>query len=380
MFMFVMLLCHRRFLLGWENPSANTGIEIYDLAGHEEYQTSHSAIMASLCLESPAVFVLMVDLTKEEKQLSKEMYKWSNMIEIESSSTTASVVVVGSRRDELSSKPQLLASKCKAVERIAKDALGKQRFGGFVALDSRQLSSENIKPFLTFLTKSINDLAVPGVKKMSFSCHLLYAFLTQVVKAKAISFGSLQERVSHHDALSPFSEPIMLVSSLRILADKGLILFLRNNGRLSSSCIIIDKAQLLQEINGTLFAPRSFKEHRQIASNTGIVPVSLLYDIFPQYRDILVAMLTSLQFCRLVEPASLANISTNLSPESATSDELLYFPALVSAERPGDLSITEGLWLVYVLHQSLSMFNTALRRCHPPRFSIQALPFLSDST
>ena len=288
----------------------------------------------SLCLESPAVFALMVDLTKEEKQLSKEIYKWSNMIEIESSSTTASVVVVGSRRDELSSKPQLLASKCESVERIAKDALGKQRFAGFVALDSRQLSSENIKPFLTLLTKSIKDLAVPGVKKMSFSCHLLRAFLRQVVKAKAISFGSLQERVSHHDALSPFSEPIMLVSSLRILADKGLILFLRNNDRLSSSCIIIDKAQLLQEINGTLFAPRSFKEHRQIASNTGIVPVSLLYDIFPQYRDILVAMLTSLQFCHLVEPALLANISTNLSPKSTTSDELLYFPALVCAERP----------------------------------------------
>ena len=78
--------------------SANTGVEIYDLAGHEEYHSSHSAIMASLCLESPAVFVLMVDLTKNEKQLSKEIYKWSNLIGIESSSISASVVVVGSRK------------------------------------------------------------------------------------------------------------------------------------------------------------------------------------------------------------------------------------------------------------------------------------------
>ena len=87
------------------------------------------------------------------------------------------------------------------------------------------------------------------------------------------------------------------------------------------------------------------------------MPVSLLQQIFPHYHEIVVAMLSSLQFCRPVEPALLANISTNLSPESATSDELLYFPALVSAERPGDLSIIEGFgWCMYCTncHQCLT--------------------------
>ena len=72
--------CHRDFRLMLDSGcrhqlSARTPIEIYDLAGHPEYYTSHSAIMKSLCLESSAVFVLMVDLTKAEKQLSKEIYK-----------------------------------------------------------------------------------------------------------------------------------------------------------------------------------------------------------------------------------------------------------------------------------------------------------------
>ena len=180
------------------------------------------------------------------------------MIEIESTSISASVIVVRSRRDELSSKPQLLASKCKSVQRIAKDALGKQRFAGFVALDRRQLSSVNIEPFLTILTKSIKNFAVSRVKKMTFSCHLLRAFIEQVVEAKVISFDRLQELISHHDALSSFSEPTMLASSLGTLADKGWILFLRND-HLSSSCIVIDKAPLLQEINSTLFAPPFFR-------------------------------------------------------------------------------------------------------------------------
>ena len=145
--------------------------------------------------------------------------------------------------------------KCESVQRIAKDALGKQHFAGFVALDSRQLSSENVEPFLTILIKTINDLVVPGVKKMNFSCHLLQAFLKQVVEAKAISFGSLQELVSHHSSLSPFSEPAMLTSSLGTLADKGLILFLRNNNHPSSSCIIIDKDHFYKKSTALCLPP-----------------------------------------------------------------------------------------------------------------------------
>ena len=125
-------LCHRDFW-GVEdsdgdymNLTAHTEIEIYDLAGHPEYYSSHSAMMESLCLESPAVFVLMVDLTKPEKQLSKEIYKWSNLIETESRGISSRIIVVGSRKDVLSSEPQLLASKCKFVEDTAKDALEKQ--------------------------------------------------------------------------------------------------------------------------------------------------------------------------------------------------------------------------------------------------------------
>ena len=303
----------------------------------------------------------MVDLTKPEKQLSKEIYKWSNFIEAESSNILTQIITVGSHKDMLSSEPQQLARKCKFVEDTAKDALGKHHFAGFVALDSRQLSSENMEPFLIILTKSIDDLAVPEMDKMNFSYHLLHAFLKEVAEVKAISFGDLQELVSRHDAVIPFSDPVLLTSSLVTLADRGLILFLRNNDHLSSSCIMIDKSKLLQEINGTLFAPTSFEEHRSIASNTGIVPVSLLHQIFPHYQEILVTMLTSLQFCRPVEPALLAQITTNLSPVSATSDQLLYFPAMVSAERPGNISIAEGFgYCMYCTNQRQCL----TQRCH----------------
>ena len=56
-----------------QHLSLNADIEIYDLAGHSEYHSSHAAMLESLCLEAPAVFVLIVDLTKSNDQLMKKL-------------------------------------------------------------------------------------------------------------------------------------------------------------------------------------------------------------------------------------------------------------------------------------------------------------------
>ena len=328
----------------------NASIELYDLAGHSEYQSSHAALLESLCLESPAVFILMVDLTKSDDQLTKELYKWANFLEIESSSITCHVIVLGSHKDKFSGKPDLLDRKCKFVEECTKDALENQHFAGFVALDARQLSCSNIYPFLQLLVKSINDLIVPRVhERMSVGCHFLHFFLMEKVTANAISFQHLQNLVSKDAVLCRLSNPVELASMFETIANKGLLLFLRNSEHLPSSCIVVDKIRLLHEVNGTLFAPSFFKEHHPLASNTGIVPVSHLEAIFPHYdREILIAFLTSLQFCRPLDPAVLANITTNLSPETTSSEQLLYFPALVSVERESSLSIPNGHgWCAY---------------------------------
>ena len=96
----------------------------------------------------------------------------------------------------------------------------------------------------------------------------------------------------------------------------------------------------LNEINGTLFAPRQFKEHRDIlASNTGIVSTSSLLSVFPHHStDMLVGFLQSLNFCRPVEPSVLENTYTNLqtTPSHSTAD-LLFFSGLIQSERPDSL-------------------------------------------
>ena len=344
----------------------NTNIEIYDLAGHSEYHSSHAAVLESLCLESPAVFVLMVDLTKSDDQLTKELYKWVNFLEIQSSGISWQVIILGSHKDKFSWRPDFLDRKCKILEQHAKDSLGGQHFAGFVALDARQLSSSNTHPFLQLLAKSVNDLIVPQVhKKMSFGCHFLYLFLKEKVKERAISFQHLQNLISGEPVLCRLSDSIELASILEAIANKGLLLFLRNSRHLPFSCIVVDKIRLLHEVNGTLFAPCFFREHRPIASNTGIVQVSRLHAIFKHYEsEVLMAFLTSLHFCRPLDPAVLARITTNLSPETTTSEQLLYFPALVSVEQKSSLSIPNGHgWCAYCTngHKCLTRrFNDSL--------------------
>ena len=71
-----------------------------------------------------------------------------------------------------------------------------------------------------------------------------------------------------------------LSESLTSLSDKGLILFVQNQEHPQSSWVVVEKDALLREVNGTLFAPDNFKQYRQVASNTGIVPIATLEELF----------------------------------------------------------------------------------------------------
>ena len=77
-------------------------------------------------------------------------------------------------------------------------------------------------------------------------------------------------------------EIIELLSSLHTTV---LIVFLKNNHTPGNSWVVAQKRVFLTEVNGVLFAPDNFKEHCDIASNTGIISLSSLSQLFPQYSS-----------------------------------------------------------------------------------------------
>ena len=318
-------------------------IVLYDFAGHPEYYSSHEAVLENLMLRSPAVFIILIKLTDKLEDIEKQLYYWASFIQNVSSrvSKKSQVIVVGSHAD----KWRAMNGK-DLVKRIdIQKLISHQEYKGFVAMDCRNKDGVGFDKFISYLKES-TKVTVDRSDNISFYCHVLYAFLkTKLVKV-AITLEDLSQIIENENEPSLPSNESILLEFLTILSDKGLILFIRSTDS-TSSWVIIDKHSLLKEINGTLFAPSHFKEYKpNMASNTGIVPVSVLKDVFPQYNvDMLVGFLKSLEFCHEIDKDTYTIIMPYLS---SSSEKLLYFPALVSVEPSSEVTITDGFgWCLW---------------------------------
>ena len=141
--------------------------------------------------------------------------------------------------------------------------------------------------------------------------------------------------IAKENDLSLPNDPYFLTELLTTLSGKGLILFIQH---IEFSLVIVKiDSFLLSDLLGTIFAPDLFKEHRDLASNTGIVSVTNLLRVFPNYNlEMLIGFLTSLNFCRPLDSSMLqyTNLQTTLA---YSTDDLLFFPGLVQSKRPDSL-------------------------------------------
>ena len=335
------------------NPHTFTSHEIgnvvlYDLAGHREYYSSHAAVLENLMLSSPAVFLVLSKLINDRMTMRKELYYWFNFIENVSkgmkSSKQSQIIVIGSRLDELTTSLDPISD---LVHDVAKKATYSQEFRGFVPMECHRPGGKGVEEFIITLSNSCKAI-LDRSSKISFYCHVQYSFL-QLLQRVAISLEELCALLKERNDPSLPSEMSVLLEFLTTLSDKGLILFLRNN--VGQSWIVINKAALISEINGVLFAPTAIQRvYRDMASNTGIVPLSALEEAFPDHNtDMLVGFLRSLQFCHVIESTTLGDLETNISASIPLPfDELLFFPALVSADPPTDIKIENGLgWCLW---------------------------------
>ena len=319
---------------------------VYDFAGQQEYYSSHAAVLEPT-RNSAAILVCIVDLSQCMEKISESIHYWISFIEnvCFSAKESSHVILVGSHADRVKSS-QELKEKCMVIESIAESRVKHLKYGGFVSMNCRESKAKEARSFQSLI--SISQQAILSSQpSMSLYCHMLYAFLSKkLVKTS----HTLQELTS---ALALEKEFLIddnsLKNSLISLTEKGLILFVQNQEHPQSSWIVVEKETLLREVNGTLFAPQNFKQYRQVSSNTGIVPITTLQELFPQYRsEMLVGCLESMELCHPVDLSTLqdtnlrSNITTPFSPPSGACH--LFFPSLVKEHRPDDLpsSLSSG--------------------------------------
>ena len=317
---------------------------IYDFAGQQEYYSSHAAVLERIMRNSAAIFVCIIDLSQSMDKISESIHYWISFIENACSSAPGSshIIIVGSHVDMV--KPsQELKEKSSLVESIAESRVKQLTYGGIVSMDCRLSKTKQARHFRSLLSTS-QQAILSSQPSMSLYCHVLYAFLRTKLKKKGCTLQELTSALASEKDYSYQSS--LLTDSLTSLSDKGLILFVQNQEHPQSSWVVVEKETLLREVNGTLFAPDHFKQYRQVASNTGIVPITTLEELFPQYSsEMLVGCLESMEFCHPVDITTLqaTNLQATLS-FPLTGANYLFFPSLVKEHRPDDLPSPRFGW------------------------------------
>eukprot|EP00731_Ephydatia_muelleri_P033985 Em0044g5a len=311
---------------------------LYDLAGQPQYYTSHCACIEAVSLSSPAIFLSLVDVSLSQKEIGKQLYYWSAMISSVCSECPhpSEVIVVGTHADIVNKEG--LLSRSKAIEDLAKAIFKKQHFRGFIALDATGRFSDNMKKFIGVLSES-NDTVVQQCPVISTDCHILYAFLQQMVPSEqVITISQLLSKLQADETNVLPTETSKMISLLKILSDKGLILFIFNKHSPDESWIVLQKSVLLEKVAGVLFAPKDFGEYRALASNIGLVPIPRITECFPDLdTHMLVEFLSQLKLCHLVDSTlKIVDTSQVLLDLTRGSDNCysLFFPSLINVDRP----------------------------------------------
>ena len=328
-------------------------VVIYDFAGHAEYYSSHAAVLETLLLRSSAIFAILSNLTDDEETIKKDLLFWFNFVENVSMKLISSsqILVLGSHIDELSSEKDFQPF----VNDVANLAVCFQNYKGFFPIDCHRPGGKGVKMLMEKLKGSC-EAVVDKNDKMSYHCHCLNSYLQQM-EEDAISLDELCSRLMELNEPCLLTDRSIVLEFLTILGSKGLILFLAN------TWVIINKKALLTVVNGVLFNKSIDRVCKPVATNTGIMSVSTLANLFPKHNtDMLIRFLTSLQFCHQIDSYAVSSITNNVPSDDFTiskDEKFLFFPALITEDKPTSIfETTNGFgWCLWCpeSHQFLSI-------------------------
>ena len=331
---------------------------IYDLAGHQQFFSSHSAYLEAISLHSPAIFLLLQDLRKDPDDITKELHHWAAMIDgvCHKCPKKSSVIVVGTHADLL--KKQQVSSKIDHLKSKSSKVITHQNLVDVVTLNLKKPYSTEIEQFMELLNKT-NKAVLSICPPIPGHCPLLLNFLKVKLPpdAHAISLSDLHARITGDEDMQVMDSRLStIIQSLKILTGRGLIALILSNDPPNNSWVVLQKECILKKVNGTLFADSNLKEYRQLSSNTGIIPKAVLREAFPEYDvEMIAQFMIQFEMCQLVD---LSKIDTNMKAEGSDLGPLLFFPALVREDRPSSVIVPENSFRWHVIVKSPHQFFT----------------------
>ena len=319
-------------------------VTLYDFAGHREFYAGHDALLQNSMTASPSIIVLVIDMRGEEGLIREALQYWFEFINNHSPEgrSESHLVIIGSHIDTLSSREMKL--KLQFLQSITKHHnLDNISIAGEVMLDCRYAESSSMSQLRSLLSHSCQ--ALRNIETMAITHRSFLTFLfDKFGDEPAVKLDvAQQEMICCTDTKRYMYLNCVISSNLievcEMLNKRGDILFMKNRQQPEISWIVFNKAILLSQVSGVIFAPKGFKEYQKISTSTGVVPLSIFASLFPGLDcNMICQFLCHLEFCHeITDPEILALLQAKT--DSSPSDEkFFFFPGLV------DLNVPSNVW------------------------------------
>ena len=307
-------------------------IIIHDLAGHVEYYSSHIAVLENLLQGSAAVFIIVVSL--DDENFLKSFHRWLAIVEnvCHNSLYQCQLILAVSHIDQHSrTKVASIESLKQEFSQCLKDTdilYGHDVFG----LDCRKPRGNKLSSLISALSTACQSISEANTQETSLYCHMLYEYFQRNKQTVVYTLEDIVHKAGESNELFLPQDIHQLHRIASTLSSTGLIVFLENQSSLKQSWIIADKSVLVHDLNGRLFAPKGFKQHVNIASNTGVVKLSDLLSLFPQYDpELLLRFLQYSELCQVISKdfMTLTNMKPLSQEVTEEADTYLFVPALI---------------------------------------------------
>ena len=309
-------------------------VTIYDFAGHREYYAGHGAVLHNSLAGSPSIILLVVDMRDTDERFRENLQYWLEFVNIHSSDTSKThLVIVGSHADQCkrhNEKIELIKTTAKSLN------LSGLTLKGTITLDCRFAESASIRKLRSLLSSSCQSLRNP--EQIAFTDHYFLVLLLDKFKGcPAVTISMVEEKlleISKKEVHWSFMKFHSLLEICQQLNKRGNILFMKNVESPKDSWIIIDKAVLLSQVNGVMFAPKDAKQHRNLDNSTGLVSQTTLTSLFPNLDSSLITkFLCHLEFCQeITDPELVSSLRGESIP--LPNDKFFLFPGLINCDAP----------------------------------------------
>ena len=323
-------------------------LTLYDFAGHKEYYAGHDALLHNTMTNSPSIITLVVDMRDEEGKIRETLQYWFQFINNHSSEGGAKphLLIIGSHADEIPS------SQARQKSRVLELVINSYKFDGVsfagqIITDCRYAESSpmtKLRSVLSHICQSLRNSEEMEIAHHSFLVFLLQRFRDELAITFSNATEELRRKVNSGDHSYVYLGYVLKCFNhfeiCEKLNERGHILFIKNKEHPEKSWIALDKAVLLSQVNGVIFAPEGFKEHQNSLSNsTGVVPLSKLAPLFPNINlDMITQFLCHLEFCQEIKDVGLVSLLATEDQSSPTAGErYFFFPGLVYLDIPQDV-------------------------------------------